>query len=48
MARVLNLFYAMGPYESLVKPTDPFSEKCIEMHTIVVVKSTELTNISGV
>jgi hypothetical protein len=26
---VLNLFCAMDPFESLVKPPDPFSEKCI-------------------
>ena len=31
-----------------MKHMDPFSEKCIEMHTIVIVKSTELTNVLGV
>jgi len=25
----LNLFIAMGPFESLLIPTGPFSEKCI-------------------
>ena len=29
---VLNLFCAMEPFESLAKPTAPFSEKCISMH----------------
>jgi hypothetical protein len=28
-AVVLNLFCAMDPFESLVKPTGRFSEKCI-------------------
>ena len=25
----LTFFCAMDPFESLVKPTDPFSQKCI-------------------
>jgi len=25
----LTFLYAMGPFESLVRHTDPFSEKCI-------------------
>jgi hypothetical protein len=29
MPGVINFFCAMGPYDSLVKPIDPFSEKCI-------------------
>jgi hypothetical protein len=28
-AGALNLFCAIGPFESLVKPTDPFSQKCM-------------------
>jgi len=27
-------FCAMDPFESLVKPTDPFSQKCIYIHKI--------------
>jgi hypothetical protein len=30
----LNLSFTMDPFESLVKPTGPFSEKCIQMHKI--------------
>ena len=29
-------FCSIDPFESLVKPTDPFSEKCIEMDAIGV------------
>ena len=31
--RILT-FWAMGPFEILVKPTDPFSQKCIYIHKI--------------
>jgi hypothetical protein len=31
----------MNPLESVVKPMDPFSEKCIGMHKIVVVRFIE-------
>jgi len=33
-AVVFNLFCAMDPFESLVKPTNPFSEKCLYMHKL--------------
>ena len=32
----LNHFCAMEPFESLVKPTDLFSEKCIYMHKLEI------------
>jgi len=30
----LTFFYAMDPSESLVKPTDPFSQKCVKIHKV--------------
>jgi hypothetical protein len=37
----------MDPFESLEKPMDPFSEKCIYMHKIEI-DVLKLTNIFGV
>jgi len=34
---VLNLYFAMDPFESLVKPTDLFSEKSISVRTVRIV-----------
>jgi len=31
---ILTFFCAMDPSKSLVKPTDPFSQKCTEIHKI--------------
>ena len=31
----LTFFYAM-PFESLLKPTNPFPEKCIYMHKLEI------------
>jgi hypothetical protein len=45
----LNLFCSMDPFEILVKPTDLFSEKCISIHKIEVVRFIEVKkNILGV
>jgi hypothetical protein len=38
-AMVFNLFCAMDPFQSLVKPTNPFSEKCIYMHELEISES---------
>jgi len=34
--------FAMDPTEGLLKPTDPFSEKCIYIHKIEIVRCTEV------
>jgi len=32
----------MDPFKNLVKRTDPFSEKCVQMHNVEIVKFIEL------
>jgi hypothetical protein len=40
--RVLNFFCAMDTVESVVKPMDPFSVKCISIHKIEMARFTEV------
>ena len=43
----LIFFCAMYPSESVVKPTDPFTEKRIYLHKIEIINFTEGTKLFG-